>query len=230
MAVTEKVPGKVADKPKAIQLIMYLATQTDYISVHDIHKDRLSGFTDHEDIKAALRAACDVLDVNTAQGEVSTYRLPRTLDGYRDVFAFVRNSEDVYNFLSSNYSHAMVNELFIRDTLLRWASTPYYQSIAEKYPAEQVKPGEAMVMMLSQQPGFAALAAMFSVSPAVAEKLLYPERLSRYELTHPKIALDLTFAADMVKRAPPGTLLSIKYEIIAQGMLNMEMRGGSGIP
>jgi hypothetical protein len=230
MASTVKAPEKVTNKPKAIQLIMYLATQTDYVSVHDIHKDTLSGFADHAEIKAALRAACDVLDVSTGQDGISLYRLPRTLDGYRDVFAFVRDSEDVYNFLSSNYSHAMVNELFIRDTLLRWASTPYYQSIADKYPAEQVKPGEAMVMMLSQQPGFAALAAMFSVSPAVAEKLLYPEKLSRYELTHPKIALDLTFAADMVKRAPPGTLLSIKYEVIAQGMLNIEMRGGSGIP
>jgi hypothetical protein len=230
MAVTEKAPGKIADKSKAIKLIMYLATQTDYIGVHDIHKDPLSGFTGHEEIKAALRSVCDLLDVNSAQGELTTYRLPRTLDGYRDVFAFVRDSDDVYNFLSSNYSHAMVNELFIRDVLLRWASTPYYESIAAKYPAEQVKPGEALVMMMAKQPGFAALAAMMSVSPAVAEKLLYPERLSRYELTHPKIALDLTFAADMVKRAPPGTLLSVKYEIIAQGMLNMEMRGGSGIP
>ena len=230
MAVTEKVPGKVADKSKAVQLIMYLATQTDYVSVHDIHKDPLSGFTDHTEIKTAMREACDVLDVNSGQGEVSLYRLPRTLDGYRDVFAFVRDSEDVYNFLSSNYSHAMVNELFIRDLLLRWASTPYYESIAAKYPGEQVKPGDALVMMMARQPGFAALAAMCSVSPAVAEKLLYPERLSRYELTHPRIALDLTFAADMVKRAPPGTLLSIKYEIIAQGMLKMETRGGSGIP
>jgi hypothetical protein len=83
---------------------------------------------------------------------------------------------------------------------------------------------------MARQPGFPALAAMMSVSPAVAEKLLFPERLSRYELTHPKIALDLAFAADMVKRAPPGTVLSIKYEIIAQGMLNIEMRGGTGIP
>jgi|AGTN01.2.fsa_nt_gi hypothetical protein len=230
MAATEKVPAKVADKAKAVQLIMYLSTQTDYVAIHDIHKDKLSGFADHEEIKAALRAACDVLDISSGQGDISLYRLPRTLDGYRDVFAFVRDTEDVYNFLSSNYSHAMVNELFIRDALLRWASTPYYQSIAEKYPAEQVKPGEAMVMMMAQQPGFAALAAIFSVSPAVAEKLLYPDRLSRYELTHPKIAIDMTFAADMVKRAPPGTLLSIKYEVIAQGMLNMEMRGGSGIP
>jgi hypothetical protein len=230
MASTVKAPEKATGKPKAIKLIMYLATQTEYISVHDIHKDKLSGFADHEEIKAALRGACDVLDVNSAQGEITLYRLPRTLDGYRDVFAFVRDSEDVYNFLSSNYSHAMVNELFIRDVLLRWASTPYFESIAARYPAEQMKPGEAMVMMLSQQPGFTTLAAMFSVSPAIAEKLLYPEKLSRYELTHPKIALDLTFAADMVKRAPPGTLLSIKYEIVAQGMLNMETRGGSGIP
>jgi hypothetical protein len=230
MAVTEKAPGKVDKKSKAVQMIMYLATQTDYIGVHDIHKDPLAGFANHEEIKAALREACDVLDVNATQGEITLYRLPRTIDGYRDVFAFIRDSEDVYNFLSSNYTQAMVNELFIRDVLLRWASTPYYQSIAERYPAEQMKPGEAMVAMLAQQPGFAALAAMFSVSPAVAEKLLYPDHLSRYELTHPKIALDLTFAADMVKRAPPGTLLSIKYEIIAQGMLNMQTSGGSGIP
>jgi hypothetical protein len=230
MASIVKIPEKAASKSKAIQLIMYLATQTDYVSVHDIHKDPLSGFADHTEIKTAMREACDVLDVNTGQGDISLYRLPRTLDGYRDVFAFVRDSEDVYNFLSSIYSHAMVNEIFIRDVLLRWASTPYYESIAAKYPADQVKPGDALVMMMAKQPGFTTLAAMCSVSPAVTEKLLYPERLSRYELTHPIIALDLTFAADMVKRAPPGTLLSIKYEIIAQGMLNMETRGGSGIP
>lgn len=230
MAVTEKAPGKAADKSKAVRLIMYLATQTDYVSVHDIHKDPLSGFTDHEEIKTALRAACDVIDVDSQQGTVSLYRLPRTLEGYRDVFAFVRDSEDVYNFLLSNYSHAMVNDLFIRDALVRWGQTPYYESIAAQYPAGQMKPGEALVTMLAQQPGFAALAAMSSVSPAVAEKILFPEKLSRYELTHPKIALDLTFTADMVKRAPPGTVLSVKYEVIAQGMINMEMRGGSGIP
>ncbi len=230
MAVTEKVPGKVTKESKAVQLIMYLATQTDYIGVHDIHKDPLSGFTDHEEIKAALRAACDVLDVNPSQGDITLYRLPRTLDGYRDVFAFVRDSDSIYNFLSSNYTQAMVNELFIRDMLLRWAATPYFESMAEKYPADQAKPGEALVLMMARQPGFPAIAAMFSVSPAVAEKLLFPEKLSRYELTHPKIMLDLTFAADMVKRAPPGTLLSIKYEIIAQGMLNMQTSGGAGIP
>lgn len=230
MASTDKANEPAPGKSKAVQLIMYLATQTEYISVHDIHEDKLSGFSDHAEIKAALRAACDLLDVTSGQGEITLYRLPRTLDGFRDLFAFVRDSEDVYNFLSSNYSQAMVNELFIRDALLRWASTPYYESIAARYPPEQMKPGEAMVMMIAQQPGFAALAAMFSVSPAVADKLLYPEKLSRYELTHPKIALDLTFAADMVKRAPPGTVLSIKYEVVAQGMLNMQMRGGTGIP
>jgi hypothetical protein len=230
MAVTEKAPEQATAKANAVRLIMYLATQTDYISVHDIHKDPLSGFKDHEEIKAALRRACDVLDVNSGQGEVSLYRLPRTLDGYRDVFNFVRDSEDVYNFLLSNYSHAIVNELFIRDALLRWGQTAYYESIAAQYPEGQIKPGEALVTMLAQQPGFAALAALFSVSPAVAEKILYPEKLSRYELTHPKIMLDLTFAADMVKRAPPGTVLSVKYEVIAQGMINLEMRGGTGIP
>ncbi len=230
MAVIEKAPGNVNEKTKAIRLIMYLATQTDYISVHDIHKDPLSGFTDHEEIKAALRRACDILDVNSGQDQVSLYRLPRTLDGYRDVFAFLRDTNDVYNFLLSNYSHAIVNELFIRDALVRWGQTPYYESIAAQYPAEQMKPGEALVTMLAQQPGFAALAAMFSVSPAVAGMIMYPEKLSRYELTHPKIAIDLTFATDMVKRAPPGTVLSVKYEVIAQGMINMEMRGGTGIP
>jgi len=230
MAATAKAPEKVTDRSKAIQLIMYLATQTDYVSVHDIHKDPLSGFADHEAIKAGLRAACDVLEVSSEQGEVSVYRLPRTFDGYKDVFAMVKDSEDIYNFLLSGYSHAMVNELFIRDALLRWGQTPYFESLAAKYPAGQMKPGEAMVTMLAQQPGFAALAAMFSVSPAVAGKILYPEKLSRYELTHPKIALDLTFTNDMVKRAPPGTVLSVKYEVIAQGMINIEMRGGTGIP
>lgn len=230
MAPTVKAREKAADRSRAVRLIMYLATQTDYVAVHDIHKDPLSGFADHDEIRAALRAACDVFDVNTEQGAVSLYRLPRTLDGYRDVFAFVRDSDDVYNFLLSNYSRAVVNEPFIRDALLRWASTPFYESMAAKYPADQTKPGEAMVMMMSRQPGFPALAAMMSVSPAVAEKLLFPEKLSRYELTHPKIALDLAFATDMVKRAPPGTMLSIKYEIIARGVLDMEIRGGTGIP
>ncbi|OPY25961.1 MAG: hypothetical protein A4E28_02803 [Methanocella sp. PtaU1.Bin125] len=230
MAARAKVPEKVDDRPKAIQLIMYLATQTDYVSVHDIHKDPLSGFPDHEAIKAALRAACDVLDVSSEKGAVSLYRLPRTFDGYREVFAMLKGSEDIYNFLLSGYSHAMVNELFIRDALLRWGQTPYFESLAAKYPAGQMNPAEAMVAMLAQQPGFAALAAMFSVSPAVADMILYPENLSRYELTHPKIALDLTFACDMVKRAPPGTVLSVKYEVIAQGMINIQMSGGTGIP
>jgi hypothetical protein len=230
MTAKAKAPEQTTARSKAVQLIMYLATQTDYVSVHDIHKDPLSGFADHEAIKAALRTACDVLDVDTGQGAVSLYRLPRSLDGYRDVFGFVRDTEDVYNFLLSTYSHAMVNELFIRDALLRWGQTPYFESLAAKYPAGQIKPAEAMVTMLAQQPGFAALAAMFSVSPAVAGMILFPENLSRYELTHPKIALDLTFTCDMVKRAPPGTVLSVKYEVIAQGMINIQMSGGTGIP
>lgn len=229
MAQTEGAKPAAPANPLAVRLIMYLATQTDYISVHDIHKDPFSGFADHGEIKAALRKACDVLDVRSEPGKISLYRLPKTFDGYRDVFSIVRGSDDVYNFLSSIYSRAMVSEPFIREALSRIAQTPYYQSIADKYPPN-MKPGDAMILMMAQQPGFAAIAAMFSVSPAVAAKLLYPEQLSRYELTHPRIMLDLTFAADMVKRAPPGTMLSVKYEIIAQGMINIQASGGTGIP
>ena len=229
-AVPPDNPVAVADRQRAVGLVMYLATQPDYIAIHDIHKDPMSGFAEHEEIKAAMRAACDVLDVKAEEGKVTLYRLPRTLDGYRDVFAFLRDTDDVYNFLSSVYSQAVVTEPFIRDALLRWATTPYYQSLAARYPAEQVKPGEAMVTLMAQQPGFKVLATMFWVSPAVVGKLLFPEKLSRYELTHPKITLDLAFAADMVRRAPPGTVLSVKYEIIAQGMVNLQESGGSGIP
>lgn len=208
---------------------MYLATQPEYVSVHDIMSDNFSGFSDREAVKEALREACNALDVMTVEGNVSMYRLPQTFDGYKDVFSLVKDSEDVYNFLLSGYTRKMVNEIFIRDALIRFAQTPYYQSIAGKYPPN-MKPGDAMVAMMAQQPGFAALAAMFTVSPAIAEKMLYPEKLSKYELTHPKTMVDLTFAADMVKRAPPGTVLSVKYEIIAQGMINIEIRGGTGIP
>ena len=229
MASSAKAKDKKADANKAVQLVMYLATQPEYVSIHDILADKLSGFTDREELKEALRKTCDALDVKSEPGEASLYRLPRTFDGYKDAYELVKDSEEVYNFLSSNYSHAMVNELFIRDALIRMAQTPFYESLAEKYPPN-MKPGDAMVMMMAQQPGFAAIAALFSISPAVAEKLLYPEKLSKYELTHPKIMLDLTFAADMVKRAPPGTVLSVKYEILAQGMVNLEIRGGSGIP
>jgi len=60
--------------------------------------------------------------------------------------------------------------------------------------------------------------------------LLFPEVLSKYELTHLKMALDLAFASDMLKRVPPATNVVIKYEVITQGMLNLETRGGTGIP
>lgn len=60
--------------------------------------------------------------------------------------------------------------------------------------------------------------------------LLFPEVLSKYELTHLKVALDLAFASDMLKRVPPATNVVIKYEVITQGMLNLETRGGTGIP
>jgi hypothetical protein len=83
---------------------------------------------------------------------------------------------------------------------------------------------------LSQSPGFEALATMFRISPSVATYLLFPEVLSKYELTHLKVTLDLAFAADMLKRVPPATSVIIKYEVVAQGMLNLETRGGTGIP
>ncbi|HMK46925.1 MAG TPA: hypothetical protein VK436_09895 [Methanocella sp.] len=219
----------IDNQEQAIRLIMYLATQSDYVTVHDILSDKLSGFTSGEDIKSALKSICDELDVKIEEGRMSLYRLPATFDGYKDVFSIVRESEQVYNFLSSRYSQATVNDAFVKEAVTRITRTPYFSSITSKYP-ENINPGEAMIMMIAQNPGFAAIAAMFSVSPAVASKLLYPETLSKYEITHLKICLDLTFAADMVKRVPPGTMLSIKYEILSQGMINMEIRGGTGVP
>ncbi len=208
---------------------MYLTTQSDYVTIHDIHKDPLSGFESHEEIKPALKLICDVLEVKMENDEQSLYRLPRTFDGYRDVFSMVANSEHVYSFLSSNYSQSILTPEFIREALVRVTQTPYFSSLASKYP-EKAKPGDTLLQMLAQNPGYPAIAAMFGVSPAVATKLLFPETMSKYELTHPKICLDLTFAADMVKRAPPGTVLSVKYEIVAQGMINMQTSGGTGIP
>ncbi|WP_424357065.1 hypothetical protein [Methanocella sp. MCL-LM] len=219
----------VENPDHAIRMIMYLTTQSDYVTIHDIHKDPLSGFESHEEIKPALKLICDVLEVKMENDEQSLYRLPRTFDGYRDVFSMVANSEHVYSFLSSNYSQSILTPEFIREALVRVTQTPYFSSLASKYP-EKAKPGDTLLQMLAQNPGYPAIAAMFGVSPAVATKLLFPETMSKYELTHPKICLDLTFAADMVKRAPPGTVLSVKYEIVAQGMINMQTSGGTGIP
>jgi hypothetical protein len=219
----------VENMKQTIKMIMYLATQPDYVTVHDIHSDKFSGFVGHDEIKAALKGICDMLDVKLQDDQVSLYRLPRTFDGYRDVFSIVRDSDQVYNFLSSNYTQMMVTGDFIREAIIRITQMPYFGEIAAKYP-EKIKPGDALIAMLAQNPGFPAIAAMFSVSPAVAAKLLFPEALSKYEMTHPKICLDLTFASDMVKRAPPGTVFSVKYEIIAQGMINMQTSGGTGIP
>lgn len=219
----------IDNREQAIKMIMYLATQPDYVSVHDIHSDKFSGFVSHDEIKAALKQICDVLDVKLQDDQLSLYRLPRALDGYRDVFTIVRDSEQVYNFLSSNYTQSMVTVEFIKEAIVRITQMPYFAEITAKYP-EKIKPGDALITMLAQNPGFPAIAAMFTVSPAVASKLLFPETLSRYEMTHPKTCFDLTFASDMVKRAPPGTVLSVKYEIIAQGMINMQTSGGAGIP
>lgn len=221
MTGAKDVPG--------IKIIMYLATQSDYVSVHDILEDKFSGFSSRDEIKAALKGICDALDIKTENGEFALYRLPVNFDGYRDVFGMVRGSEQVYNFLASNYSHALFDDAFIREALVRVIQTPYFVSLSEKYP-ENMKPGDALITMLSQQPGFSVIEAMISVSPAVAEKLLFPETMSKYEMTHLKTCLDLTFMADMVKRAPPGTMLSVKYEVISKGMINLEMRGGTGIP
>ncbi len=210
-------------------MIMYLTTQTDFVTVHDITSDPFSGFSDREEVKAALKEICDDLEIKIEEGKLSLYRLPQTFDGYRDVFSIIRDSEQVFNFLSSSYTQIMLTGEFVKEAIVRITQTPYFASISAKYP-ENVKPADALLTMLAQNPGFPAIAGMFSVSPAVASKLLYPETLSKYEMTHPKTCLDLTFAADMVKRAPPGTALSIKYEIIAQGMVNMQISGGAGIP
>ena len=219
----------IEKQEQSIRMIMYLTTQTDFVTVHDIISDGFSGFSDREEVKAALKEICDELEIKIEEGQMSLYRLPRTFDGYRDVFSIIRDSEQVFNFLSSSYTQVMLTGEFVKEAIIRITQTPYFASISAKYP-DNVKPADALLTMLAQNPGFPAIAGMFSVSPAVAFKLLYPETMSKYEMTHPKTCYDLTFAADMVKRAPPGTAFSIKYEIIAQGMINMQISGGAGIP
>lgn len=212
------------------RLITYLSGQNDYVSVKEIVRDRLSGLHSEDEVEPALDAAAPFLDVKEDDKKGTMYRLSRSFDGYRSVFAAARSSDmDIYNFLYSNYSNSLVNGEFIKEALGRILKLPYFADMEARYPPGN-RPGDAVVLMLSQSPGFDALAVMFRISPSVASYLLFPEMLSKYELTHLKVALDLAFAADMLKRVPPATSVVIKYEVATQGMLNLETRGGTGIP
>jgi hypothetical protein len=212
------------------RLIIYLSGQNDFLSAADIVRDRLSGLNSKEEVEAAIGEASEFLELKEDEERGTLFRLLRSFDGYRKVLAHVKGSKaDVYNFLYSNYSNSIVNGDFIKEALSRILQLPYFVEMEAKYPPGN-RPGDAVVLMLSQSPGFEALAIMFRISPSVATYLLFPEVLSKYELTHLKVALDLAFASDMLKRVPPATSVIIKYEVVAQGMLNLETRGGTGIP
>ncbi len=212
------------------RLITYLSGQNDYVSASEIMKDRLSGIHTEDEIEPAIEKALPFLETREDGKKGTMFRLSRSFDGYKSVFANVKNSlADVYNFLYSNYSNSLVNADFIKEAVSRILKLPYFVEMEGRYPPGS-RPGDAVVLMLSQSPGFDALATMFRISPTVAEYLLFPEMLSKYELTHLKVALDLAYASDMLKRVPPATTVTIKYEVITQGMLNLETRGGTGIP
>ncbi len=210
------------------RLVMYLSGQNDFVAAGNIARDPLSGIGSKEEARAAIDRASRSLETREDEELGTMARLPRSFDGYRAVFAHV-DQADVYNFLYSNYSNAIVNVDFIKEALGRVLELPYFKEMEAKYPPGN-RPGDAVVLMLSQSPGFEALANMFRTSPRVAACLLFPESLSRYELTHLKVALDLAFASDMLKRVPPATSVVVKYEVVAKGMLNLETRGGAGIP
>ncbi|HTX43589.1 MAG TPA: hypothetical protein VMC61_02580 [Methanocella sp.] len=212
------------------RLITYLSGQNDFVTPADIVEDRLSGLHSEDEIEPAIEDAAPFLEFKEDPGRGTMLRLSRSFDGYRAVFTRVKRSPaDVYNFLYSNYSNAVVGADFIKEALSRILQLPYFVEMEAKYPPGN-RPGDAAVLMLSQSPGFDALATMFRISPSVATYLLYPEVLSKYELTHLKVTLDLAFASDMLKRVPPATSVIIKYEVTTQGMLNLETRGGTGIP
>lgn len=212
------------------RLAIYLSGQNDFVSAADIVRDGLSGLRSKEEVEKAVEKATPFLELKEDDERGLLFRLSRSFDGYRAVFASVKGSQaDVYNFLYSNYSNSIIDANFIKEALARILQLPYFTEMEAKYPPGN-RPGDAVVLMLSQSPGFEALATMFRISPSVATYLLFPDVLSRYELTHLKVALDLAFASDMLKRVPPATSVVIKYEVVAQGMLNLETRGGTGIP
>ncbi len=210
-------------------LITYLSGQSGFVAAGAIARDRLSGLGSKEKAQAAIEKASAFLELKEGGEKGTMVRLPRSFDGYREVFARVKSQADVYNFLYSNYSNAMVDANFIKEALGRVLQLPYFKDMEARYPPGS-RPGDAVVLLLSQSPGFDALASMFRTSPTVASYLLFPDVLSKYELTHLKVVLDLAFASDMLKRVPPATSVIIKYEVTTQGMLNLETRGGTGIP
>lgn len=185
-------------------------------------------FVSFEKAPEGLRTFRKWLDVKRIKGK-NAYRLKQTPDAYKEIFLFINDAgDDIGILLGSVYSDNVVGEEFLIALLSRFGETPYYNNIRKKYGNE--KTGEVVADLLADKPGLPALAIMFKTSPSVAEALLFPEQLSRYELTHMKPCLDLKFAADMLHRAPEKTDITVKYEVIVKGKINLEEKGGTGIP
>ena len=221
----------MAKDASVTKLITYLSGQNDFVSLNSLLADKLSGFNTERSALMAIEKATPLLEIRAETVDGPFYRLLRTFDGYKAVFSQVQSSDaDIYNFLYSNYSHTVVTEQFITEAIDRILKLPYFTELSTKYPDVGHNPGKALAMLLSQSPGLAALAVIFRISPSVARCLLFPERLSKYELTHLKVVIDIAFASDMLKRVPPATNVGIKYEVIVQGMVNLETSGGTTIP
>lgn len=221
---------QATDSKSISRAIVYLSGQNDFVTVDDIAEEVLSGFKSNEPAESALSGLGDILETKeNAEGKTS-FRLTRSFYAYKTVFNIIlKSGEDAYGFLSSGYSNEMIDEGFIEEALWRIAGLPYFNEVLSKYP-DNKNPGAAILIMLSRSPGFKDIAAMLKASPSVAIKLLFPERLSRYEVTHLKAVLDLAFASDMLERVPSGAKVSVKYEIIARGTIDLEARGGTEAP
>jgi hypothetical protein len=186
------------------------------------------GFISFEKTPASLRTIRKWLDAER-RNDKNAYRLRRSPDIYREVFRHIEKSDqDIFILLSSPYTEKCVDEPFLTSLLAHICETPYYNGIKMKYGNE--KAGNIAACLLAESPGLKTLATMFRTSPSVAAAMLFPERLSRYELTHLKPCLDLKFATDMLHIAPEKTDITVKYEVIARGTINVEEKGGTGIP
>jgi hypothetical protein len=109
------------------RLITYLSGQNDYVSASEIMKDRLSGIHSEDELEPAIEKALPFLETREDETLGTLYRLSRSFDGYKSVFANVQSSRaDVYNFLYSNYSNSIVNADFIKHALSLILNLPYF--------------------------------------------------------------------------------------------------------